>query len=437
MHIELTEEEKAELSAMTGDLSLLPELDQRIAKLPQDSPERERLLKQKNDLLQNILNRFREFYSQAEARRFAEVAGNREAIIEQAKDQIRILTEYPAEIETVKKFSVEEGLESAEILDNILDVYYKEISLHLEALQDDPAGLATIKTAIAQSLKELEIDIPAITAGFAKKLDFPLDKVNSKIWNLLEVPTGKQLAFSMLPKRKLGIDKDVIYSLDFSEVEKELSISRKLEPYDKLVYIAVSSLYNAGFRTVTLRQIYAQMGKDGRASNDDLAKINNSITKMMRATLHLDNGVEAARAKNRRSFIYDGALLQAERIQAIVNGQLSESAIHLFREPPMITFAKQRQQITTIKRSLLAAPLNLTNQNIALQNYLIERIAHIKKGSISNKILYNTIFENVNISTPMQKQRAVPKIIKLMEYYQKEKFIKGFKTEKDGVIIKY
>ena len=434
MRFELTNEEKQQLSAMTGDLVTLPALDEKIKELPEGSPEREQLTKEKTDLLEAIANRFREFYSQAEARRFAEVSGDREAIIEQAKDQIRIITENPEQIKETLQLSIEEDLKPAEILDNILDVYYREISLHLEALQSDRTGLEEINKAIKHSMKKL--DLPVFTARVSQRLEFPLDKVNSKIWNLLETPTGQQLAFSMLPKRKSGIDKDVIYSLDFSEVEKELSISKKLEPYDKLVYIAIGSLFSAGFETITLRQIYAQMGKDGRASTDDLSKINNSITKMTAARLYLNNGIEASRAKNRTTFVYDGALLPMKRIQAFVNGQLSESAIRLLDEPPMITFAKQRQQITTIKRSLLATPLNQTNQNIALQNYLIERIAHIKKGSLSNKILYKTIFENIGI-TGKQQKRALPKITKLLEHYQKEGFIKSYKVEKDGVSIRY
>ena len=72
-------------------------------------------------------------------------------------------------------------------------------------------------------------------------------------------------------------------------------------------------------------------------------------------------------------FRYDAALLPLERMQAIVNGQTVDSAFHLFREPPLITFAKERKQVTTIERKVLQTPISKTNQNLLIEDYLLER----------------------------------------------------------------
>ena len=100
-------------------------------------------------------------------------------------------------------------------------------------------------------------------------------------------------------------------------------------------------------------------------------------------------------------------------------------------------YSKSRKQITTVPRAVLESPLNKTNENLKIDDYLIERIAHIKKGKMSNKILYETIFANCGITEKKQKQRAREKITRFMAHYAKTGFIKGFKAGPDGVIIQY
>jgi len=69
-----------------------------------------------------------------------------------------------------------------------------------------------------------------------------------------------------------------------------------------------------------------------------------------------------------------------------------------------------------------------------LEDYLIERIAHAKRGTLSAKIKYDTIFEKANIKGK-QRQRAPEKIVKLLDHYVKCAWIKSYKMENDGVRI--
>ena len=172
-------------------------------------------------------------------------------------------------------------------------------------------------------------------------------------------------------------------------------------------------------------------------SATDIRKINNSISKMAGARIYIDNVQEVNANYKYDHFRYDGALLPMERIQAVVNGQVADAAIHIFREPPMMTFARERKQITTFSARLLDSPLSKTNSNIELEDYLIEEIARIKNGKRSNKLLFKTIYEHANITTTKQKQRAPGKIRQLLEHYKAHGFIKAYDEKKDGVIIKY
>ena len=173
------------------------------------------------------------------------------------------------------------------------------------------------------------------------------------------------------------------------------------------------------------------MGNAGLPSKAQIDRINESVTKMSGARIHVDNQAEAD-AYNYKAFPYDGSLLPMERRSAIVNGQIVDAAIHLFREPPLMSFAKERGQVTAFKASLLQSPISKTEANLKLEDYLIERISR-SKGTC--KILLATLYEKAGITTKKQKQRGPEKIEKYLQTYMKEGTITGYKIGKEEVII--
>lgn len=274
---------------------------------------------------------------------------------------------------------------------------------------------------------------PKASTARARQIEYPLDKINSKIWNLLEKDTKGQLA---LKAERSGSDKalNIYYAIDFDELGEDITITRRLTPFDKRVYIATSALFNAGNNVITLTQIYYAMGYTGKPGKSDLERINTAITKMTRARIYVNNEQEAA-AYRYNKFVYDGSLLPLERGTATVNGQLSEAAIHIFREPPVISFAKQRRQITTIDVKLLQSPISKTDQNLLLDDYLIERISRAKKGQQTRRILFKTIYDKVGAGTAKQKQRLPAKIKRYLDHYQQCGMISRYTMEKDGVTV--
>lgn len=292
------------------------------------------------------------------------------------------------------------------------------------------------------------VKLPSLAGKRVERLDFPVDKVNSKIWDILGEDTKGQIRFisaeSALDKRK-GKQINILYAIDFENIDKAVSITRRLTPYDELVYIAISALFSVGNDYITTAQIYNAMGFEGRPSKYDIDKINKAITKMSGARIHIDN-LEEIQAKYKYPVVkYDGSLLPMERASIVINGQLAEAAIHIFREPPLISFARGRKQITTIERKLLASPISKTDQNIRLQTYLIERISRIKNDKkTSNKILFETLYKETGISTAKQRQRTPEKIKQLLDHYKECDFIKGYAPDEladikaaDGVAIYY
>lgn len=279
---------------------------------------------------------------------------------------------------------------------------------------------------------------PSATAKKADIVEYPLDKPSSKIWNMLQETTGKQLKLA-INTAKAGSDKkiNVYYQIDFDELEKNgIKVTKKLLPFDKRVYIAVAALYNAGNAYITLTQIYYAMGNTGKPSKNQLEKISESVTKMQGANILIDNTQESE-AYNYLRFQYKGYLLPIEITTATINGQLAESAIRILREPPMMTFAKQRKQITTITVKVLQSPISKTDANLLIDDYLIERIGRAKRAGQSCKILYSTLYENAQITTTKQRQRAPEKIQTYLDHYKACGMIDDYKMLDDGIKIDF
>lgn len=295
------------------------------------------------------------------------------------------------------------------------------------------------KAIAAAKAAMIATELPALTVnGKVNDIDYPLDKINANIWTLLkEADKTGQLTFAV-EKRGSKKQADIIYSIDFEALEG-VTITKKLTGYDKRVYIATGAVFNSGYDVMTVAQIYNAMGNTGRPNARDIKKINDSLTKMSAARIYLNNESEHKLYSKYERFIYDASLLPMERISAVVNGQTTDTAIHLFREPPLISFARGRKQITTVTRRLLESPISKTDANLLIDDYLIERIAFIKnsKGKISNKLLYATIYDKCDIKEKMQRSRAKEKIAKYLTHYKECKFIKDFRAEADGIIIYY
>jgi hypothetical protein len=136
-------------------------------------------------------------------------------------------------------------------------------------------------------------------------------------------------------------------------------------------------------------------------------------------------------------FCYDGPLLPFARISAYLNGTLTESAVHLFREPPLVSFARERKQLSTVKLEVLESPVSKTDANLQIDDYLIERICHMKspKSKTPRKILLSTLYGNCGISSPKQRSRAPEKIKRYLEHYKTTGFIAGYTMTGDSITI--
>ena len=282
-----------------------------------------------------------------------------------------------------------------------------------------------------------------------KGLNFPVDKVNHRIWTLAE-KQGKmpgQITITnfnpsdLLPigVEKEGKERNIYYGVDFSPKEKngveQISIGKKLTAFDRRVHDAIGTLYNAGNDIVSLTQISITMGGSDKPSSRMLDKIANSIDKMRAAQIVLDQSEDyAPYIKHEKR--YKGSVVASEYVDAKINGVFAQNAVHIFREPFLMTFARDREQITTIPREVIETDKRKTENNLAIESYLLERISRMKHNKTKSikKILYSNMFKVTNI-TGKQQQRALPTVEDYLKHYKKVGWIKGYKLVPDGVEI--
>lgn len=302
---------------------------------------------------------------------------------------------------------------------------------------------------------DTERDIPNIKLNKIPRVHFTTDKVNNSAWSFWEGlaangeegcglsignKTNLQINTANDADDRKGIKRLITCLIDFNELE-ETGIVKHLEPYDKRVYEALSSLHlsvteETGQDCFSLNDVHYAMGETTKPNKKTREKILTSVIKLTKTHIHLDNKEEAD-AYNYKHYTYDASLLPAEIITARVEGQITEGVIHLFREPPLFTFARQRKQITAADVKLLQIPLNKTNKNLMLDDYLRGQIKWMKNKNRkrSNKITFEDMFKQTKLTGRKEKARQKTNALKLLEHYKKCGEIKNFKEVENGFVI--
>lgn len=313
----------------------------------------------------------------------------------------------------------------------------RDIFLYLKIYSIDCNFSQIIKDTLKNAFKVEEV-------FEVSKFEMPLDKINRNIWNF-PISPKEALTFAMESKadKRKGRELDAAYSIDFSALEESenIKIAKKLTPFDKRVYSAISAIYNAGNTVTSLTQIYYAMGNTSRPSKAILENIYNSIIKMLKAHIKLDNEDEA-KAYNYPHFKYEGNLLPIELLSNVdIRGKITESAINIFREPPLLSFAKGRNQVTTVPVKLLQSPISKTESSLMLEDYLIYRISKAKgkdkKPKFSNIIKLETLYREMEITDRRAKPRLLDKVERYLEYYKKLKYIVDYEITKEEIILKF
>lgn len=283
-------------------------------------------------------------------------------------------------------------------------------------------------------------------------LEFPLTKYHDDLFtNLFKESADKSAIPGQLAFLNIGLsaesrtdkkERTIFYSILFSNFEDTKAV-KALDDYDRRVYDAVSTLYNAGNNIFSLNQIYKQMcgnDKTCNAKGTQKAKIKASLFKLSRAWIEIDQSQDYApyikESAGKIGVTYSGQLLYFDTLACSVNGRHTDDAIRILQEPILFRLAKDRNQIATIPNEMLGVAKSLTPDYLAVENYLISRLARMqnKKTKSSDHILYSAIYERVGAEKKdkMKRKRAIDNAFIILESYQKKGLIQGYKADKNN-----
>ena len=199
----------------------------------------------------------------------------------------------------------------------------------------------------------------------------------------------------------------------------------------------ICSLWEVGNQHITLSQIYREMeGKKGTPNAKQAQRIRESAEKMAKVIIEIDNQQEALayhypHVQAGRTYLLPSESVTNRSVE--MNGKILDYCLFLYREPPLLTYAKAHKQFTmfTPEQASLPDGLSTTEDNLQLDDYLKFRIARLE--TYGTKILFKTIYENCGIDDKHKRSRAMSKIRKLLAHYQKTKLIKSFREQPDGI----
>jgi len=209
--------------------------------------------------------------------------------------------------------------------------------------------------------------------------------------------------------------------------------------YDRTVHNAVCSLFVAGNDVISPSMVYRTMNGMSESeyiSPQAIKTITNSLDKSRFMRLKINFTKEAqARNLNIEEAEKEDYLLNATKVK-VKSGGITLEAYKINKIPMLYQYAQHTKQILSVPLKLLdtkKATRN-TEEIIPIKEYLVRRIEIMKytKG-MSNKILYETIFEEVGIENPSRdKSFDLRKGIKaILELWKNEKYIKDFEEYKE------
>jgi hypothetical protein len=309
--------------------------------------------------------------------------------------------------------------------------------------------LAAEREQLEKERKRLEREkkregLPSINLKAIEKITYPLDKLNYALWSHFPEmmdDNGEVVNFPLkMDRRKRKSGAITLVTVLFKELEDVPGLGdqiKELTVFDKLVYIACFNEFMNNGAYTTIAHIAGTMGLTESPNPRQRKIIGDSLNKMLTAPIDVDNGAEVAVNKKYPLFVYHGVLLPMEWEEATINGNPTDGVVHFFRDPPLMAFAEGREQLTTIDSRLLKIPLDKTEGNLKINDYLIDRIAQMKrkKSSLPQKISLQTLYEECGITTPKQKTRAPEKIKRILGHYERCGWVAGYEFKDDAIVI--
>lgn len=227
--------------------------------------------------------------------------------------------------------------------------------------------------------------------------------------------------------------------------------SNPLSPYDREVYDAISSHYEAGNIYLTVAEIYRAMtgkvkGNNYKPSIQQAEAIASSIQRMGMLRVKIDCTNEL---RVRGMDISYGKLNAIALEYRSLEGESSHGkpfTIYEFTsEPVLFSYAKAVKQIIPIPMKFLDTPTNNSEELLVIKKYLLTRILNMaapNNSMVQNVILLEHVYEQTAAKSKDKKNNARENVKKLLDYWKRESLFKNYSFSKKGtsfhgIVIKF
>ena len=220
--------------------------------------------------------------------------------------------------------------------------------------------------------------------------------------------------------------------------DENINLPKNFNQYDRAVFNAVCSLYEAGNRSFTPTMVFRTM--TGRTNEEfikpsNLTRVIKSIEKQRTALVKIDCDSEFEKRNLPRVKAFDDYILPIKSATIVING--TETKGYVFWGKPMLyEYCEATKQIITVPIHLLnTKTVKSTPEIIVIKEYLLREINNKKKNHRNNnKMRYDTIFSEcgIEIADRTKEKRYRDYIKRLLEEWKTMDHIKAYKEYTQG-----
>ena len=308
--------------------------------------------------------------------------------------------------------------------------------------KEEIEDLLTVEPDVSDEISRLASVAPAIQAIRPKNYVMPIDPITNKLAQLKEFN-------EVTVSRRKNLTIQTAVTIDCPEHMK-IDGNFHLTNYDKSIINGVVSFLESGNSSFTVPMLYhAMTGKENPTVDDGLVEdIKAKLDTMRRLSINIDLTEEIKAHMIQKnvvgeneveSFTIDGYLLPLNKYTGVVNGKRSEM-YQIIDTPPLHSYAKMKNQISTVSIDLLKAPLNNNATTIPLKTYLLGRIEAMKNQNnkiMRDKILYESVYRELgDIDSDKKRKKRIRDYTEIiLTHFVNMKYITKYEVIKEGRTI--
>lgn len=283
----------------------------------------------------------------------------------------------------------------------------------------------------------IEEELQRIVTNPVDYFRIPKDKAIMKFWQGKYAPGQNQISLFDLDlsdgdKQKIFASVTITPLKDLPGVKGVENLSAD----DELIYNSIYSHYRAGNVVLTDSMIYRTlMGNKKVVTSEKQAQEIEDFINMASVTQITIDDRDRARLRGERDYRrMTTNLLSVTKVEKVeINGTVVASAWVIDKEPVLGWWAEKTGEISSVPIRVLDTGTS-SNYNW-LRSYLIQQITWLKNGKgkkRSNKILFDTIYKQNNITDRRYKERCRTQAFKMLDAWEDMGWITSYKPVYDA-----